>query len=121
MSNSSNAERLVIDKLEKVMHSQKLYKNPNFCLNDLAEATAETRNSISFALNFHLNKTFYNYVNEMRIEESKRLLLDKKMQHFSIEGIAAQSGFKSMSVFYRFFKDIEKVTPSVYRKQPVIL
>ena len=115
--NNHHADQLIIDKLENAMNSQKLYKNPNFCLNDLAEATAESRNSISFALNFHLNKTFYNYVNEMRIEESKRLLLDKKMQHFSIEGIAAQSGFKSMSVFYKFFKDIEKVTPAVYRKQ----
>lgn len=114
---SPTKDQLIIHKLEKVMNEKKLYQNPNFCLNDLAEATAESRNAISYALNYHLNKTFYNYVNEMRIQESKRLLSDRKMKHFSIEGIAAQSGFKSMSVFYKFFKDIEKVTPAVYRKQ----
>lgn len=107
----------VIVKVEKVMNIEKLYKNPAFSLNDLAEATGESRNAISFALNYSLNKSFYNYINELRIEESKRLLRDPSLQHFSIEGIAMQSGFKSMSVFYKFFKDIEKVTPAVYRKQ----
>ena len=115
--NDRISEKVIISKLEKIMNSEKLYKDPNFSLNDLAEATAESRNAISFALNYSLNKTFYNYINELRIDESKRLLRDTTMRHFSIAGIAAQSGFKSMSVFYRFFKDIEKVTPAVYRKQ----
>ena len=98
------------------MREQKLYKNPNLSLNDLAEAISESRNSISAALNNGCNKTFYNYVNELRIEESKHLLRCEKMLHFSVEGIAAQSGFKTMSVFYKLFKDIEETTPSVYRK-----
>lgn len=108
---------MIISKIELVMKEQKLYKNPNFNLNDLAESISESRNAISFALNNSLNKTFYNYINELRIAESKIMLSDKNMQHFSIEGIAAQSGFKTMSVFYRFFKDIEKVTPAIYRKK----
>lgn len=107
---------MILTKIEQAMKEQKLYKNPNLSLNDLAESISESRNSISFALNNSLNKTFYNYINELRIEESKSLLSDKSLQHFSIEGIAAQSGFKSMSVFYKFFKDIEKVTPAVFRK-----
>lgn len=113
---TDDKDLMIIAKIELVMKEQKLYKNPNFNLNDLAESISETRNAISFALNNTLNKTFYNYINELRIAESKTMLSDKNMQHFSIEGIAAQSGFKSMSVFYKFFKEIEKVTPSVYRK-----
>lgn len=114
--NSNDKELIIIQKIEMVMKEQKLYKNPNFNLNDLAESISESRNTISFALNNSLNKTFYNYINELRIEESKKLLADKNFEHFSIEGIAAQSGFKTMSVFYRFFKDKENVTPSYYRK-----
>ncbi len=114
--NPDDKEVMIIAKIEKVMKEQKLYKNPNFNLNDLADAISESRNAISSALNNSLNKTFYNYVNELRIEESKTMLSDQSLQYFSIEGIAAQSGFKTMSVFYRFFKDIEKVTPAVYRK-----
>jgi len=116
-SNTGNKENLIINKIEITMQEHKLYTNPNLSLNDLANAISESRNSISFALNNNLNKTFYNYINDLRIEESKRLLSDKKSQHFSIEGIAAQSGFKTMSVFYRFFKDSENITPAVFRRQ----
>lgn len=115
--NQETKEKTIIKKIEWVMHEEKLYKNPNLSLNDLAFAISETRNSISAALNNNLNKTFYHYINEWRIEECKVLLSDETMKHYSIEGIATQSGFKSMSVFYRFFKDIEKLTPAVYRKK----
>ena len=114
--NDREKENDIIAKLEKIMKEQKLYKNPNFSLNDLAGAISESRNAISHALNNRLSKTFYNYINELRIAESKHLLSDETLLHFTIEGIAAESGFKTMSVFYRLFKDIEKVTPAVYRK-----
>jgi YesN/AraC family two-component response regulator len=107
----------IIAKIERLMSEQKVYKNPNFSLNDLAEAISESRNAISYGLNNSLNKTFYNYINELRIEESKRLLAGETFLHYTIEGIAAEAGFKSMSVFYKFFKDIEGVTPAVYRKK----
>ena len=109
-------EMAIVFKIENLMRDQKPFKNPNFSLNDLAEAISESRNSLSFVLNNRLNKNFYNYINELRIEESKRLLSDEKLLHYTIDGIASESGFKTMSVFYRFFKDIEKVTPAVYRK-----
>lgn len=106
----------IIEKIEKLMSEQKPYKNPNFSLNDLVAAISESRNDVSYVLNNSLNKTFYNYINELRIAESKHLLNDPDLLHFTIEGIASESGFKSMSVFYKFFKDIEGVTPAVYRK-----
>ena len=117
--NDWDKEKEIIAKLDKVMKEEGLYKNPNFSLNDLAGAISESRNAISHALNNSLNKTFYNYINELRIAESKRLLSDEDLLHFTIEGIAAESGFKTMSVFYKFFKDIEKVTPAVYRKNSI--
>lgn len=118
-NDSSFKENEIIAKLGNFMEEQKPYKNPNFSLNDLAEAISESRNAISHALNNGLNKSFYNYINELRIAESKRLLSDETMMNITIEGIAFESGFKTMSVFYRFFKDIEKVTPAVYRKRAV--
>lgn len=115
-SASTIKENEVIEKIIAVMAGEKLYTNPNFNLNDLSEAISESRNSISHALNKGLNKTFYTYINELRIEESKRLLSDPSLQHYTIEGIAAESGFKTTSVFYKFFKDSEKMTPAVFRK-----
>lgn len=117
--NDSLKENDIIVKLDKLMKEQKPYRDPNFSLNNLAEAISESRNSISYVLNNSLNKTFYNYINELRIVESKLLLSDQTLLHITIDGIAAESGFKTMSVFYRFFKDSEKVTPAVYRKQSI--
>lgn len=110
-------EGKIIEKVEQIMKDEKLYKNQNFSLNNLAEAISESRNAISHALNAKLNKSFYTYINELRIEESKRLLSNTELLHYTIEGIAHESGFKTVSVFYRFFKDKEKVTPAVYRKK----
>lgn len=85
-------------------------------MNDIIEAISESRNAISHALNNIRSKTFYTHINELRVAESKRLLSDRTLLHYAIEGIATESGFKTMSVFYRFFKDTEKMTPAVYRK-----
>lgn len=124
ITNSDKSERVkdndIIYKIEGLMKTIKPYKNPNFSLNDLAAAISESRNDISYVLNNNLNQTFYNYINELRIQESKNLLTNPNLLHFTIEGIAAESGFKSMSVFYRFFKEIEGVTPAVFRKNSAL-
>ncbi len=107
----------IAKKIEQVMKQHKLYTNPNISLHDLAKSISETRNSVSNALNNQIHKTFYDYINELRVEESKKLLADPHKANYTIEAIAAEAGFKTMSVFYRFFKDIVKVTPSQYRKK----
>lgn len=105
----------VIYKLHDAMEKGKVYRNPNLSLNDLAVAISETRNTISYVLNNHMHKSFYDYINTQRIEESKRLLLDEKYKHYTIEAIAAEAGFKTTSVFYKFFKNQVNLTPSQYR------
>jgi len=114
--NEAEKNDAIVLRIETLMQEEKPFKNPNFSLNDMAHALSESRNAISYVLNNRMHKNFYNYINELRIEESKRLLSDRDLLNFTIEGIASESGFKTMSVFYRFFKDSEKVTPAVYRK-----
>lgn len=107
----------LIERLGEVMSKEKLYKNPNINLNDLSLAIGHTRNSLSYELNNTLKKSFYDYINHLRIEESKRLLLDKSFNFYTIEAISSEAGFKSVSVFYRLFKESEKITPAEFRKQ----
>lgn len=106
----------VLKRLQKVMEEKKLFKNPAISLSDLARETGESRNSVSAALNNHLQKNFYDYINALRIEESKRLLSNERLEHFTIEAIASEAGFGSVSVFYRLFKTQEKMTPAEFRK-----
>jgi AraC-like DNA-binding protein len=59
-------------------------------------------------------KTFTRFVNEMRIEEARRLLLDK---HRSIADVSYASGFNNLSHFNKHFKRVAGLSPSEYRKQ----
>jgi len=59
------------------------------------------------------NLTVLEYVNKLKLEESKRLLKDTDD---SIINIANSIGFSSLSGFYRFFKDGANTSPAKYRK-----
>jgi len=109
----------IVEKLQEVMSKEKLFKNPNINLNELTLAIGETRNSLSYVLNNYIKKSFYDYINEFRIEESKKLLCDKNFNSYKIEAISHEAGFKSVSVFYRLFKNAEKITPTEFRNQNI--
>jgi AraC-like DNA-binding protein len=53
-------------------------------------------------------------VNEIRIQEAKRLLIDSP--NMTMELISDASGYNSQSTFYSAFKQFEDVTPAKYRK-----
>ena len=58
-------------------------------------------------------KTFVQFVNEIRISHACKLLADSKS---SIGGAAYDCGFNSLSNFNRFFKEIKGTTPKQYSK-----
>jgi len=59
-------------------------------------------------------KTFSSFLNEIRVEYAGRLIAGS---HEVFGGIAAQSGFNSISYFNRQFKRITGLTPLAYRKK----
>lgn len=68
----------------------------------------------------HLRKIFkdetgeniINYINNLRIEESKRLL---SQMDFTIKEIAANLGYNNGQSFTRFFKKYEGISPGEFR------
>jgi AraC-like DNA-binding protein len=107
----------IIEKIYTVLSEKKLYKNPKLSLDDLALEIGINKNYLSYILNNHVNKKFYNLINEYRVEEAKKMLRDKKYDNISIEGIANNCGFNSKSVFNPIFKQITGQTPSQHKKQ----
>ena len=63
------------------------------------------------------NKTFVQFLNEIRIENSCTLLA--RNNELSIAEIAYQCGFNNISNYNRKFKLIKKVTPNEFRKKMV--
>lgn len=114
---SNNREEEIVQKLVRVMEKEKLFKKPGISLNELCMVLQESRNAVSSVLNNNLRKSFYDYINELRIQESKLLLTDPHFKPYTVEAIALEAGFKSLSVFYRLFKDAEKITPTEFRRR----
>ena len=59
-------------------------------------------------------KTFVEYLNEMRIGYSKKLLLENKMK---ISTISGEVGFPNLSNFISKFKKVTGMSPSQFQKQ----
>lgn len=105
----------ISEKLTQIFNEEKLYKNPNLKLKDVAEKINISSHQLSQFLNNNLKKSFNLFVNEFRIEEAKQLL--QTNHQFTLEAIGYEAGFSSKSTFYATFKKISGVTPAQFRKQ----
>ena len=65
-------------------------------------------------LNKNLNQNFYSYINSLRVEEAKKLLIENRGGKYSIEGIGYMAGFNSKTTFNTVFKAQTGMSPSEY-------
>jgi len=73
--------------------------------------------SFSRYFKIHANKTFSEFVSEIRIGHACKLLIEKKMD---ISQTCYHSGFQTLSNFNRQFKAITNRTPLAYKKEYLI-
>ncbi|MGC4034866.1 MAG: helix-turn-helix domain-containing protein [Chitinophagaceae bacterium] len=107
----------IICALAKKMATEKIYLDPDLSIDHLASAISCSRHHLSQVLNEKLNKSFYDYINQYRVEEAIHLLTDPARSTYKIASIAFDAGFNSLSTFNDVFKRITGLTPSQYRKQ----
>lgn len=117
-SHLSEADKSTLtEAIERQMLEKKLYLNPTLSLNQFAKCLDKDPNLVSFLLNNHLKKTFYELVNTHRITEVTERLNQGDAEKFTLLSIALESGFNSKTSFNRVFKDITGFTPSQYLKK----
>lgn len=92
-----------------------LYLDADLTLNRLARILQQPQKRLSLALNQQLKKTFYDYINGLRVNHAKTLITTQP--DLNLLDIAMQSGFNSKSVFNNAFKKYALTTPSEYRRQ----
>ena len=105
-----------VQKLKQIMEVDNAYLDPMLSISKLAELTEIPQYKITLLLNKELDKSFYEFVNDYRVEKAKQLLASDKAQQYSILGIADESGFNSKASFNRVFKKTTGSTPSQYIK-----
>lgn len=96
------------------MEDKKPYLDRELTINDVAVDLDIPRHFITEVINQHLGKNFYYLINEYRVEEVKRRLMNPKYKNLTILAIAYDSGFNSKSAFNTIFKDLTGLTPSQY-------
>lgn len=102
------------EKLEKLMYKEKLYKNPDLKIGDLAERMGMSLHSLSYLFNCYMNCKYNDYINNCRVEEFKILVGQDEYARYTLEALSELCGFSSKTSFFRNFKRVEGITPNEY-------
>ncbi len=100
-----------IDSAAVISYIQENY-NKNIYLESIAEQFNTSASYLSRLIKKETSVSFSEYLNILRIEKAKELLLNSKL---SIKDIYEQLGFNNRNTFIRAFKALVSVTPSEYR------
>ncbi|MEP7372559.1 MAG: helix-turn-helix transcriptional regulator [Chitinophagaceae bacterium] len=106
----------VLTALEQLMQEQKIFLDPEITIDKLAGLSNTNRHCLSQVLNERAGQSFYDYINQYRVNEAKRILLDPEYSNQKIASIAYDAGFNSLSAFNDVFKKVTGITPSQFKK-----
>ncbi len=101
-------------KLTRCMRDEKLYTEPELSLSMLAAKLEVHPNYLSQVINEREGKSFFDYINFLRVEEFKRLAGLPEQKQFTLMSIALDCGFNSKSSFNKNFKKITGQSPTGY-------
>ena len=82
-------------------------------LDTIAEVANMTKNAFCKYFKKRTNKTYVQFLNELRLEHASKLLLSN--EDLSISEVAEKSGFNNMSNFNRQFKVVKNTSPSLFK------
>ncbi|MGH1385716.1 helix-turn-helix domain-containing protein [Kordia sp.] len=111
-----NALKL-ITKLKR-LEKEQLFLHPNYTLAMMAKKLNTNSSYLSKTVNNYLNLTFAEYSNRLRIHSIVLKLKEQKnLRNYTIEALAKEAGYKSVTSFNTNFKKLLKVTPSQYLRE----
>ena len=85
----------------------------NITLDEVASYSGMNRSAFCTFFRKQMGKTYFNYLNEIRVEEAARLLSKGGM---SITDVCYACGFNDIAYFSRTFRRLKGCPPSVYTK-----
>lgn len=106
----------IIQKVENHMKVNEPFMDSALSVYDLAKQIDIPSRELSVAINHHLNKHFFDYVNEYRIKKAMELFQQTTDEKLTVLEVLYEVGFNSKSSFNTAFKKFTGTTPSEYRK-----
>jgi len=98
--------------LEQLLKSEVFIEN-NLTLDSLAERCHTNRTYLSQIINEDYNSNFNTFINTLRVNEAKKIMLKGK-SNIPLKELYKKLGFNSYSVFNESFKKLTGVTPAFY-------
>lgn len=105
-------EAAFAERMYLLFEKEHVYLNPRLRLSELATLLGTNRTYLSQYFNQNCESTFYDFVNDYRIHHAKLLL---HSTDDTLETIAMNSGFNSLSTFRRAFVQREGMNPIEFR------
>lgn len=107
-------DQAVLSHIEEVLSEKKLYLDENLTLVRLAKKVGLPARQISTAVNTLTAKNVSQFINDYRIAEACKLLIETDT---SVTVIMLDSGFTTKSNFNREFRRVTGLSPLEWRKQ----
>jgi len=105
------------NKLLSLLEDKKRYLDPELKITDMCSELNTNRTYISNLINSEFRLNFNDLINKYRVDHSISLLKDGMDKNYSLQAIAAASGFGSLSSFNRAFKKNTGTTVSSYKNK----
>lgn len=112
----SRTVALVSKKIKDFLHQEKPYLNTDFSLKELATEIGHNTSDTSKAINYELNSSFSNLINQFRTEHFIKLVANETNNNYTHWALAQSAGFGNKASFYKHFKRITGKTPKAYFK-----
>jgi AraC-like DNA-binding protein len=103
--------------VQQYMTEQKPYLNHLLNIDNLANQMNITPRTLSQIINRHFHQNFFEFINQYRVQESKKLLVSEQHKKSTMLEVMDLAGFNSKATYNTFFKKIVGLTPTQYRKQ----
>ena len=109
------ADTLLKKQILNLMTIDKPYLDKDLTVSRLAEYLEVSPATLSKVINADFQCSFSDFINKYRVDEAKRLLVDKNYQHYKLAAIGEEAGFSNKVSFNRVFKKHTGFTPSTLR------
>lgn len=115
---SDSEVKTIMAKIDYAMNDCNLFLQYNISLEKLAKHIGISRSDLSLFLNKYINKSFYEYIAEQRINYVLSRIDD--FQDLSNEEIVNRLGYNSVSTFNKHFKDFTGFSLKEYKNKILV-
>ena len=103
----------IMDSFKRYMIKERGYLNPSLTIEEIARVLNTNRTYVSKLVNLYFGMSFRDYLSSLRMDYAKQLMKDEP--DASLDYIAVKSGFQSSTQFIRKFREVEGITPTVWK------